>query len=429
MRIAYLTQSYPPMISGAAIIVERLALHMTGRRHPTLVMAASNIRQTYIIEKDLLRIVRLASLPNPKRAHQRFALSSLPRIGGELKSFKPDLIHVHDVLLMGLVGLQLGRTMRIPVVATLHQLPWFICAYLPKSSRLKRWVDASLWSYGRWLNQHFQCLIVPTHTIASTIESIGGFKTVVISNGVDLERFSPAPAHPQEGQSLRARLGLMQGIPILLHVGRLDIEKHVELVIRAAARVLKQLDAQLLVVGDGKCRQDLIALANDLGVGNRSFFPGFLDPNTEIPAIYRLASVFITASEIETQGLVLLEALASGLPVVAVEATCIPEIIKNESNGFLVSPGDINAMSEKIFEVVSNPSKASQMGKIGRSIIGNHAVEASIDQYEDLYQSLLLTSSIKRPHPILIDVNPQSSHKCNQIGLNNRKTFLRIGKK
>lgn len=400
MRIAYLNQSYPPMISGAAIIVERLALQMSGRGHPTLVIAASNIRQAYHTEKDNLRIARLPSLPNPKRAHQRFAPDSFYRVGRELKSFQPDIIHVHDVLTMGIIGLQLGRAMNIPVVATLHQLPWFICAYLPTSAWLKRWVDASLWSYGRWLNRRCQCMIVATQTIATTIESIGGFKTVVISYGVDLERFSPIPTHHQENQNLRTNLGLMPGKPVLLHVGRLDIEKQVDLVIRAAARVLRPLDAQLLVVGDGTCRQELITLADDLGIGDRSFFPGFMDPNTEIPAIYRLASVFMTASEIETQGLVLLEALASGLPVVAVEATCIPEIIKNEVNGFLVSPGDVSAMGEKIFQVVSNPSRASQMGSIGREIACSHALGASIDQHEDLYHSVLLTHSTQRQHAI-----------------------------
>jgi len=423
MRIAYLNQSYPPMISGAAIVVERLAMQMSGRGNPTLVIAASNMRYAYITEKGNLRIARLASIPNPKRAHQRFTPGSFHRIGRELKSFKPDIIHLHDVLWMGLIGLYWGRAMKIPVVATLHQLPWFICAYLPASSRLKRWVEAGLWSYGRWLNRHCQGLIVPTPTIATTIESIGGFKTVAISNGVDLERFSPIPAQHQEDQRLHTRLGLMQGKPILLHVGRLDIEKQVDLVIRAAARVMKPLDAQLLVVGDGKCRQELITLAHDLGIGDRCHFPGFMDPNTEIPAVYRLASVFITASEIETQGLVLLEALASALPVVAAEATCIPEIIKNEINGFLVPPGDINAMAEKIFEVVSNPSRASQMGKIGRGIACSHAMAASVDQHEDLYQSLLLSNATRRQHAIPANVARIKSTSITSVHLS------RLGRK
>jgi glycosyltransferase involved in cell wall biosynthesis len=398
------------MISGAAIVVERLALHLSGRGHPTLVIAASNIRHAYHAEKDNLRIARLPSLPNPKRAHQRFAPGSFYPIGRELKSFQPDIIHIHDVLSMGLIGLHWGRAMQTPVVTTLHALPWFICAYLPTSTRLKRWVETGLWRYGRWLDRSCQCMIVPTQTIATTIESIGGFKTVAISNGVDLERFSPIPAHPQEEQNLRTRLGLMAGKPILLHVGRLDIEKQVDLVIRAVARVLEPLDAQLLIVGDGKCRQELITLAHDLGIGDRCFFPGFIDPNTEIPAIYRLASVFMTASEIETQGLVLLEALASALPVVAVEATCIPEIIKNEVNGFLVSPGDVNAMGEKIIQVIRDPSRAARMGKICRRIAASHALEASIDQHEALYQSLLLTSLNKGQHPIPADAARRKSN-------------------
>lgn len=405
MKIAYINQSYPPMISGASIVVESLANNMSVRGHSTLVIAASDKGPGYTTENDNLRIVRLASIPNPKRAYQQFAPGSFSRITRELKTFRPDIIHIHDLLSMGIVGLHIGRKMNIPVVATIHQLPWFICAYLPPVSRLKDLVEKYLWVYSRWLNKRCECMIVPTRTISKTIESRAGFQTIDISNGVDLTLFTPTPTHSREADHLYDQLGLDPEKPIILHVGRLDVDKRVEVVIRAASQALEQIDAQLLVVGDGECRGALLDLVTHLGIGERSYFTGFLNPKTEIPAIYRIASVFTTASDIETQGLVLLEAIASGLPVVAVEATCIPEIIKHNINGFLVQPGDVNALADKLVETLNNPSRGHQMGKIGRLIAQGHSMDESMDKHEDLYKSVVKAyQRIRKPKPAITKV-------------------------
>ena len=389
MRIVYLNQSYPPMISGAAIVVERLAKLMAARGHSVLVIAASDKGKGYISEKGNLRVVRLASITNPKRSHQRFTPGPFGRIAREIVAFHPDIIHLHDVLSFGIAGLRVGRRAKIPVVATIHQLPWFICAYLPSFPGLKPTIEKVLWLYSRWLNQRCERMIVPTTTISKTIEAQAGFSTTVISNGVDLDCFRTNCDHPRDVSYLYRLLGLEPEKPIILHVGRLDVDKCVELVIRAAAMAMERVDSQLLVVGDGKCRKALMDLANCLGIGGRSYFPGFLNPKTEIPAVYRMASVFTTASEIETQGLVLLEAMASELPVVATNSTCLPEIIKNDLNGYLVPPGDVTAISNRLVDILNDPAKARQMGKTGRLIAQSHSIEKSMDRHEEFYRSTL----------------------------------------
>jgi 1,2-diacylglycerol 3-alpha-glucosyltransferase len=406
MRIVYINQSYPPMISGAAIVVERLANDMAFRGHSVLVIAASDRGESYISEKNNVKVVRLASIPNPKRANQRFSPDSFSRISREIRAFNPDIIHIHDVLSLGIAGLWIGRKKKIPVVATIHQLPWFVCAYLPPLPGLKPFVEKRLWLYSRWLNHQCEGMIVPTKTISKTIEEEAGFKTSVISNGVDLNRFSHRLDHSREADHLYNHLRLDPQKPIILHVGRLDVDKRVEVVVRAAAEALKQVNAQLLVVGDGECRKELIHLANFLGIEDQSRFPGFIDPKTEIPAIYRIASVFTTASEIETQGLVLLEAMASELPVVATDSTCIPEIIKNDINGYLVPPGDECAISNRLVEILSNPVKARQMGKSGRLIAQGHSIEESMDRHEELYRSTLKAYQAAEKQKIAISKKP-----------------------
>ena len=165
------------------------------------------------------------------------------------------------------------------------------------------------------------------------MELISKFSTIHLSN-------------PAKDDGLLEKYHLDPNLPIILHVGRLDADKRVPVVIRAAAKVMEQVPAQLLVVGDGECRESLMDLSRQLGIDNRSSFPGFVDLNTDLPDLYRLSTVFTTASEIETQGLVLLEAMASGLPIVAVDATCIHEVVKNQINGYLIPPGDESGIVE-----------------------------------------------------------------------------------
>jgi len=392
MRIAFITQSYPPMISGASIVVERLAQGMAERGHPTLVLAASDKGHAYVEESGNLRIVRLTSLTNPNRANQSFVLLSFHKIAEEIKSFEPDILHIHDTLYLGVVGMFIVRSMKIPVIGTVHQLPWFITAYLPDYPRLKRSLERTLWAYSRWLNQQCDVVVVPTPTIAQTIQSEAGFKPIDISNGVDLRRFTPQPAYADEKEHLCKKYKLDPNRPIILHVGRLDVDKNVEKVVYAAEKTLQWTNAQLLVIGDGKCKMSLENLANRLGISEDCHFPGFISADGDLPGIYRMADVFTTASEIETQGLVLLEALASGIPVVAVDATCIPELVKDNINGFLVQPNDVDAFADRLTRLICNPALAEQMGQSGRELAKTHSIKYSLDKHEKLYKKYFVQS-------------------------------------
>jgi glycosyltransferase involved in cell wall biosynthesis len=137
----------------------------------------------------------------------------------------------------------------------------------------------------------------------------------VISYGIDPAFFQSETLSPEKDSMLRAKLGIPTQVPILLHVGRLDIDKLVDILIRAAADAMQDHPAHLLIVGDGTEKNRLVKLCHEMGIGPRSHFPGFITVQGGLPDLYRLAYVFITASEIETQGLVLQEAQACGLPM------------------------------------------------------------------------------------------------------------------
>jgi len=141
----------------------------------------------------------------------------------------------------------------------------------------------------------------------------------------------------------------------------------------------------MLVVGDGRQRDHLIKQCTMLGIAERVHFTGFISKDQGLPDIYRMASVFITASEIETQGIVLLEAAASGLPIVAVNATCIPEIVHDTVNGYLTEPGNNSAMSKAIRMLLKDPETSKAMGRAGRTLAELHNREETFDRHERMY--------------------------------------------
>ena len=155
MRIAYLTQSYPPMISGAAILVERLAKSMAARGHQVLVIAASDKLAAYNSYQENLTIVRLRSVHNPLRVGQRFLFYPRFKILRALKRFCPDIIHTHEPLLMGQLGLEYARHSSIPILLTVHQLPWFAATYLPNITSIRSITESMLWSYARLILQQY----------------------------------------------------------------------------------------------------------------------------------------------------------------------------------------------------------------------------------------------------------------------------------
>ena len=395
MRIAYITQSYPPMVSGAAIFARQLADCMARRGHQVLVIAASDRGTPYRVKNDRLSLLRLRSYPNPMRTGQRFVLPARRAVLHALHNFQPDLIHSHDPFQLGLTGVTHARYANIPVALSIHQLPWFVASYVPDVAGLRGHIESALWIYARWLLRKFTFVITPTRTITKIIADMTGVKSQTVSYGIDLQKFHPRLSSDEE-TALRARLDLPLKVPVILHVGRLDSDKRADQAIKAVARVMQNTNAHLLIVGDGRQKTALMRLCKALRIEKRCHFPGYISREESLPEIYRLADLFVTTSEIETQGIVLLEAAASGLPIVAVQATCIPEIVHNGVNGYLTEPNDNITLGNAITDLLMNPDKAKKMGKAGRQLVQEHNILTTLDSYEHLYADLIRQKAIHR---------------------------------
>lgn len=384
MRIAFLTPVYPPMVSGASLAIGHLANEMAARGHAVRVITASDRAEPYATRDGNLSTVRLASFRNPLRVGQRLPLWPRRATLRALEEFAPDLLHVSDPAQFALPALAYTRWKKIPSVYSIQQLPWFIASYLPNISWMRRGMESALWMYGGWLIRQFDAVTTPTNCIARIVESRAQVAPYPISNGVALDLFRPRPT-PGRDDALREKLGTPPNAPILLHVGRLDVDKQVDVLIKACVPALEQTDAHLLIVGDGQKRGQLTDLCAKLGIGSKCHFTGFVSVADGLADIYRLATVFVMASQIETQGIVLLEAAASGIPIVAINATCIPEIVLHNVNGYLVAPNQTQQMADRLLQLIRDPIAAREMGQAGRIIALRHSIEKSMDAYEKLF--------------------------------------------
>jgi 1,2-diacylglycerol 3-alpha-glucosyltransferase len=385
MKIALINHAYPPMVSGTAVIVHRLANGLVQRGHQVLVICASDRREPYSEETARLTIHRLRSYPNPFRAAQRLLIWSRSEYDAALQAFAPDVIHVHEPFVLAMLAVEYGKRAGCPVVFTFHAFPEIGSVHVPKIFGFQALVNKMYWRYVSRLMRRVDATTTTTASAARLILEHTGIMPIVISGGVDLLTFKPGRLTPDLDSDIRARYGIPASTPIILNVGRLDKEKQVDKVIRSAAGLLRGLPAHLLIVGDGREKPSLEALSRKLGVQDRVRFTAYVEDHSELADLYRLAEVFVTASEVETQGLVLLEAAACGLPLIAPPTPVMAEIIQEGVNGFLIPIGEDQTMSTRLEQILSDSALAARMGQSSVTLARDHSLEKTLEAYERFY--------------------------------------------
>jgi len=365
----------------------QLAEGLAERGHQVLVLAASERGEPHTDDTPNLRLTRLRSFPTPLRVGQRWCWWGRRVLIRHLSAFRPEVVHLHDPALGALQVPGTVRSLGLPLVITAHALPINVVHIVHAPRRLRRWIESYLWHLAARRLASFDAVITPSEYAAASYARHAGGRPIAISNGVNLQRFHPAVGNREERVSLAERFGVDSCRPVILHVGRTDREKDVDVVIRAAARAIGSADAQLLVVGGGNDRQRLEGLARQLGIRNRTVFLGFLDRET-LPLAYRLATVFAISSRIEAEGIVVLEAAATGLPIVAVRATSMPELVERTGCGYLVEPGDAVGMADRLIDLLCNPAERERLKLAALAMARQHSYAITLDQHEALYQRL-----------------------------------------
>ena len=405
MRIVIATAVYHPMINGVAVFSYNLARGLAARGHEVAVLCPSQTGKSYSRTIDGVKTYYLKSvqakvypdqihdvpkrkkwlgieLPNILYKHG-FRVSVFPQreIKRILTSFQPDVVHVQVSDPIGLSVVSYARKHGIPVVTTEHNQPEVITEPLGVPKFIKKPVDALLSAYFANRQSKSDFVTMPTKKAIMHLLNERNFTVPIaaVSNGVDLSHFKPGKA-PKE---FYEKFGLDNNLPTVLYVGRVDPEKNVGAVIDAFLKA--NLDnAQLAIVGDGV---DVARLKKKYGEHKSVHFLGKIVP-PELYDVYRMGDLFATASEIETQGIVLIEAAATGLPLIAVDAGAVSEVCVSGENGVLCRPGDVNEMAMAMKEIINDDSKRNKFAKKSIEVAAEHDFEKTLDKFINIYKKV-----------------------------------------
>jgi 1,2-diacylglycerol 3-alpha-glucosyltransferase len=387
VKIAMFTDYFFPELGGIQDSIAALSRSLGGRGHQVCIYAPRYGRRDYrrvgepVRERwlgDNVRMRRRMSVPFPSSTRQsRVALPSPARMGA-----RPDLIHVHSFFGLGLEGVLRGAMAEIPVVGTTHTTIAGFGPHIPVS------VERAS-AYVVWFHNRCDHVTAPSHSVFSEL----GLSRLrrphrVISNPIDTALFRPA--HAGEREALRARFGLTR--PTITYAGRLGPEKNIDVLLQAVALLKdKNADVELSIAGHGSHEPILRKLVAELRIEELVRFHGTL-PQNELAELLRISDTFAIMSTSETQSMVLLQAMASGIPVVAANSRALPEFV-GSANGALVDPHDPVGLARTLCHLLAEPEQRRARGAAGRRMAEGYGIEAVTDEWETLYRSILRGSA------------------------------------
>jgi glycosyltransferase involved in cell wall biosynthesis len=387
VRVALFTNNYLPFCGGVTISVETLRRGLDATGHDAWVFAP----RFPGAGPDGERVVRYPSLPAATYPEFALAIPYSPRIAALVRRLHVDVLHAHHPFLLGPAARRLARRLGVPLVFTYHTRYEKYAHYVPLSRRAVE--RAALGLSTRFANT-CDALIAPSALIRDELWARGVRAPItVVPTGVDLDQFQP-------GDRARARQGL--GLPaegtMLLYVGRLDREKSVDRVLLAFDRVAGTVPGvSLVLVGHGTEGGRLRSLARTLGAAARIVFLG-ARPHAALPACYQAADAFVFASETETQGLVLAEAAACGLPAVAVSAPGCDEVVRDGETG-LLTKNDPAALADAVIDLLLDDGRRLRMARAARIVAAREFdVRLQIERTLAVYGETQARAAARRAH-------------------------------
>lgn len=405
MKIVIATTVYYPQINGVAVFSHNLAVGLAGRGHEVAVICPSQTGKSYEEIVDGVRIIYLKSVDAkvyPDQIHavpekksflgvklphfwykNGFRISVFPsqEVKAVLDSFQPDVVHVQVSDPIGLSVVSYARKHNIPVVTTEHNQPEVLTDPLHVPKLMKKPANYLLSTYFRNRQSKSDFVTMPTEQAIRGLlrEKELSVPVAAVSNGVDLSHFKPGKAK----EAIYKKFGISPNKLTVLYVGRVDPEKKVGMVVEAFLKA--NIDnSQLVVVGDGVDRARLEH--KNAGLENVHFLGRAT--GEDLYELYKVGDVFATASEIETQGIVLIEAAACGLPLIAVDKGAVSEVCLDEENGYLCEPGSVPEIAAAIKKILCDDKLRAQFSKKSLEIAKEHDFETTLDKFINIYKKV-----------------------------------------
>jgi len=379
LRVLIGADTFAPEINGAATFAARLAAGLVERGHDVHIVAPAPSRKhgtwTETLEGQPMTVHRLKSWRWYPHPWLRFALpwnieKNSARI---LDAVKPDVVHFQSHIIIGRGLSNQAQKRGIRVIGTNHFMPENLLEHTLLPNFLRAPAVRAAWAAAARSFGRAEVVTTPTRKAADFLEHYTKIRDVIaISCGVDAHHYTPDFTPRTEN--------------LILFVGRITNEKQLDKLLRAFAILDPSLNAKLELVGGGEQENSLKSLASQLGIRDRVTFTGYAEEDYLRNALTR-ATVFAMPSIAELQSIATMEAMASGLPVVAANAMALPHLVHDGENGFLFEPGNIDEFAAKLTQVLTMPE--DELQKLKREslrIVAAHDIQRTITTFEAIYR-------------------------------------------
>jgi 1,2-diacylglycerol 3-alpha-glucosyltransferase len=350
-NIAFYSDTYLPAMDGVVNSMLNFKRELERRGNKVYIFSSKKGmrgRGAAGASKDVFLYPGVDFKPYPQYSVAVFPYHSLLK----LRSLDIDLIHAQTPFVMGFNGLMAAKLGRYPLVGSYHTMigSKSLAAYYPKNRMLKKFYSTYIWKYTKFFYNRCDATIAPSRVIESLLRRHDIKNTALVPNSIDTKRFSPKV----DGSAMRERLGIGDGDRMVLYLGRISTEKKIEVMLRAAKSIrARRKDVSFVIGGTGPALEHYHHMAKRLGILDSVKFLGFVGDKS-LPSLYAASDALCIPSTFETQGIVSLEAMACGKPVVAADYLALHEIVENGRNGERFQAGNYIACAKKIEKVLNN---------------------------------------------------------------------------
>ncbi|MFL6578749.1 MAG: glycosyltransferase [Povalibacter sp.] len=386
MRVLMISDVYFPRINGVSTSIQTFRRGLQAAGHETLLIAPEYPTQWNSSAEG--EIVRVQSRYLPRDPEDRaMKIGALRELRAMLSQRKFDLVHIQTPFIAHYHGVNLARHLGIPVVETYHTyFEEYLHHYVPLMPRAVMRFVARRFTSSQC--NALDALVVPSRAMQVALEDYGvRCPMEVIPTGMEMERFQGG-----DGQRFRTQLNIGRDQPTLVHVGRIAHEKNIDFLVRMMRRVVDaKPEAVLIIAGEGPALAHCKSYVEALGLTPNVRFVGYLSRDSALLDCYKAGDLFVFSSKTETQGLVLLEAMALGVPVVSLAYMGTADIVKPE-RGARVAPENEAGFAQIVLGLLNDPAAREAMSKQARSYAATWSAEAMAARLVDFYQSTLSRS-------------------------------------
>ncbi|HTX43656.1 MAG TPA: glycosyltransferase [Methanocella sp.] len=380
MKIAVFTDTFAPQVNGVANAVRNFDRMLAGRGHQVEVFTEGRRPGAATMDgAGVHRYRAFTFLPYPEF---EYSVDIIGPVRDAVK-FRPDVVHAHSPFVMGYCAWRAARRLKVPLIGTFHTPVDEYVVYLAKRFAFNRRILKRIArAYQNWFYNKCDIVVVPARSAARYLD-VGDKRIEVVSNGLDLKKYGRTGR-----DEFREKFGLGDS-PVIMHGGRLSFEKRIDFEIKAMPRVLEAIpEAKLLVVGRGPARKSLDALVEGLGLRKSVVFTGYVG-DEDFPKAFAAADVLALNSPVETQSLIVLEAFATGVPVVGADAGAIPDAVVPGENGFLFRTDDVEALAGHLINILKDKSLREKLGECAIKTAAGHSLEKSTEKLLAVYGSVI----------------------------------------